>query len=61
LSEEDRVHFQHVKPLPVVPVSETGFYVDVRYHARIAFTHTVAGKAPRRPRSGALGTKTAAE
>jgi len=38
--------FQRLKPLPVVPLSETEFYVDGRYHTRIAFTHDAAGKVP---------------
>jgi L-aminopeptidase/D-esterase-like protein len=36
--------FQRLKPLPVMPLSETEFYVDGRYHTRIAFTHDAAGK-----------------
>jgi hypothetical protein len=35
--------FQRSKPLPVMPLSETEFYVDGRYHTRIAFTRDAAG------------------
>ena len=36
--------FQRSKPSPVMPLSETEFYVDGRYHTRIAFTRNTAGK-----------------
>jgi L-aminopeptidase/D-esterase-like protein len=36
--------FQRAKPLPVIPLSESEFYVDGRYHTRIAFTRDAAGK-----------------
>lgn len=35
--------FQRSKLLPVMPLSETEFYVDGRYHTRIAFTRYAAG------------------
>jgi hypothetical protein len=36
--------FQRAKSLPVIPLSETEFYVDGRYHTRLAFTRDAAGK-----------------
>jgi L-aminopeptidase/D-esterase-like protein len=36
--------FQRAKPLAVIPYSRTEFYVDGRYHTRIAFTEDATGK-----------------
>jgi hypothetical protein len=36
--------FQRAKPLVVIPYSGTEFYVDGRYHTRIAFTEDSTGK-----------------
>jgi L-aminopeptidase/D-esterase-like protein len=36
--------FERAKPRPVIALSETEFYVDGRYHTRIAFTRDAAGK-----------------
>jgi membrane-associated protease RseP (regulator of RpoE activity) len=36
--------FQHAKPRAVIPYSDTEFYVDGRYHTRIAFTKDATGK-----------------
>jgi hypothetical protein len=36
--------FQPAKPRAVIPYSDTEFYVDGRYHTRIAFTRDATGK-----------------
>jgi hypothetical protein len=36
--------FQRAKPRAVIPYSDTEFYVDGRYHTRIAFTKDATGK-----------------
>jgi hypothetical protein len=36
--------FERAKPRAVIALSETEFYVDGRYHTRIAFTRDAAGK-----------------
>jgi hypothetical protein len=36
--------FQRAKPRAVIPYSDTEFYVDGRYHTRIAFTRDATGK-----------------
>jgi hypothetical protein len=36
--------FEQAKPIAVIPLSDTEFYVDGRYHTRIAFTKDGAGK-----------------
>jgi hypothetical protein len=36
--------FQRAKPLAVIPYSDTEFYVDGRYHTRIAFIKDAIGK-----------------
>ena len=36
--------FEQSKPVAVIPLSDTEFYVQTRYHTRIAFTKDAAGK-----------------
>jgi hypothetical protein len=35
--------FQRGKPLAIIPYSDTEFFLDGRYHARIAFTKDATG------------------
>lgn len=37
--------FERAKPTPIIPLSETEFYVDGRFNTRISFTTDAAGKA----------------
>ncbi len=39
------VRFRAAAPTPVIPLSDTEFYVDGRFNTRIHFTMDAAGKA----------------
>ena len=42
--QKSRLPANFLEPLAIIPSSDTDFYVDGRYHTRIAFTKDTAGK-----------------